>query len=159
MAYNAQNIVNAKNYIPVDFKVNNFNDSKAMGARTRRCKTILGHTDFTLLYGKDYHTGTEFQSACMYAVQVLIAVSALAAHAPDWDFDVENFVYNKENDTYTYMAQEILHSNGRWFTKMHGKTAVKIKHYKTKACLSCEFVIVVLKMPKVDSLNVASMPI
>jgi hypothetical protein len=36
-----QTTVNALHDIPIDFKVTNENDSKAMGGMLRRCKTIL----------------------------------------------------------------------------------------------------------------------
>jgi hypothetical protein len=41
------NYRNALHDIPIDFKVTNENDSKAMGGMLRRCKTILGHNNFT----------------------------------------------------------------------------------------------------------------
>jgi len=63
VAYNVQATVDAKNNIPIDFKVTNKNDSKAMGNMVRRAKTVLGTTDFTALYDKGYHTGTEFDYA------------------------------------------------------------------------------------------------
>jgi transposase len=50
VAYNVQSTVDAKHNIPIDFKVTNKNDSKAMGAMVRRTKTILGHTDFTAIF-------------------------------------------------------------------------------------------------------------
>jgi hypothetical protein len=48
--------------IPIDFKVTNENDSKAMGGMLR-CKTVLGHNNFTGIYDKGYHTGSEFHKA------------------------------------------------------------------------------------------------
>ena len=50
VAYNVQSTVDAKHNIPIDFKVTNKNDSKAMGAMVRLAKTILGHTDFTAIF-------------------------------------------------------------------------------------------------------------
>src|SRR5690606_33604944 len=58
---------------------------------------------------------------------------------PDLAFDVENFEYNKEHDSYTCPAGEALTTNGSWYNKASGKTINKIKHYKTKACLTCSF--------------------
>ena len=42
VAYNVQTTVDAKHNIPIDFKVTNQNDSKAMGGMVRRAKTIIG---------------------------------------------------------------------------------------------------------------------
>ena len=53
VAYNIQSTVDAKHYLPIDYKVTNTNDSKAMGNMLQRCKTILRNNDFTALYDKD----------------------------------------------------------------------------------------------------------
>jgi len=51
--YSVQSVVDAKHYLPIDYKVTNENDSKAMGAMLRRTKTILQTSQFTaLLFGK-----------------------------------------------------------------------------------------------------------
>ena len=71
VAYNIQTTVDAKHNIPIDFKVTNENDSKAMGRMVRRAKTILKKSDFTALYDKGYHTGTEFDYAHKQGVEVI----------------------------------------------------------------------------------------
>ena len=135
VAYNVQSTVDAKHNIPIDFKVTNQNDSKAMGEMVRRAKTILGKSDFTAVYDKGYHTGTEFDYAHRQGIEVLVAVPGTASHAPDIAFDVEHFSYDKDLDRYTCPAGETLTSNGSWYYKR----LVSIKHYKTKACLGCPF--------------------
>ena len=137
VAYNIQTTVDAKHNIPIDFKVTNQNDSKAMGAMVRRTKTILGKSDFTILYDKGYHTGTEFNYAYKHGVTVMVAVPEVASHAPDLAFDVANFKYDKMLDLYVCPANQQLTTNGRWYFKNHGKTTNRMKHYKTKACLAC----------------------
>ena len=137
VGYNIQTTVDAKHNIPIDFKVTNKNDSKAMGTMVRRAKTILGTSEFTALYDKGYHTGSEFEYAFKHGVEVIVAAPDVASHAPDIAFDVENFEYNKKLDLYTCPAGQELKTNGSWYNKAHGKTINRIKHYKTKACLSC----------------------
>jgi hypothetical protein len=44
------------------------NDSKTMGGMLRRCKTILGHNNFTGIYDKGYHTGSEFHKANQFGL-------------------------------------------------------------------------------------------
>jgi hypothetical protein len=68
--------------IPIDFKVTNKNDAKAMGAMVRRAKTILGHPEFTAIFDKGYHTGSEFDCAHKHEVEAIVAVPAVASHAP-----------------------------------------------------------------------------
>ena len=137
VAYNVQTVVDEKHYIPIDFKVTNQNDSKAMGGMLRRTKTILGHTDFKALYDKGYHTGSEFDYANRLGIEVLVAVPDVSAHAPNPNFDVEHFVYDKQKDCFTCPAKQILTTNGNWYNKTNGKSITKMKHYKTTACLSC----------------------
>jgi hypothetical protein len=110
-----------------------------MGAMVRRTKTILGKNDFTILYDKGYHTGTEFAYAHKLGIEVMVAVPEVASHAPDTAFDVANFKYDKNLDLYVCPAEKQLITNGRWYTKKHGKTTNQMKHYKTKACLTCTF--------------------
>jgi len=45
VAYNIQTTVDAKNYLPIDYKVTNHNDSKAMGNMVQRAKSILRTND------------------------------------------------------------------------------------------------------------------
>jgi transposase len=137
VAYNIQTTVDARHCLPIDFKVTNQNDSKAMGNMVRRAKCILGQTNFTLLYDKGYHTGTEFDYAHRHSVEVMVAIPEVASHAPDAAFDVANFNYDKKQDLYVCPAGEILHTNGRWYFKKHGKTTNRMKHYKTPACKTC----------------------
>lgn len=139
VAYTVQTVVDALHNIPIDFKVTNENDSKAMGGMLRRTKTILGHNNFTAIYDKGYHTGSEFDYANKLGIDVLVAIPGVAAHAPDMAFDVEYFKYDKTTDSYTCPANEILTTNGNWYNKTNGKSITKMKHYKTNACLSCEF--------------------
>lgn len=138
VAYNVQTVVDAKNNIPIDFKVTNENDSKAMGGMLRRTKTILGHNDFMAIYDKGYHAGSEFDYASRLGIDVLVAIPDVASHAPDIAFDVEHFKYDKESDSYTCPTNQILMTNGNTYNKKNGKSLTKMKHYKTSACLACE---------------------
>ena len=137
VAYNIQSTVDAKHNIPIDFKVTNQNDSKAMGGMVRRAKNILGTSDFTALYDKGYHTGTEFDYAHKHQVEVIVAFPEVSSHAPDLSFDVEHFEYHKELDQYTCPSGETLSTNGRWYNKASGKTINRVKHYKSNKCQTC----------------------
>ena len=138
VAYNVQTVVDALHNIPIDFKVTNENDSKAMGGMLRRSKTILGHNNFIAIYDKGYHTGSEFAYADRLKIDVLVAIPSVAAHAPDLAFDVEHFKYDLKTDSFTCPANQILTTNGNWYSKKNGKSVTQMKHYKTSACLSCE---------------------
>ena len=53
LAYNAQTTVDDKHNLPIDYKVTNTNDAKAMSGMLRRAKSILKTNQFTALYDKD----------------------------------------------------------------------------------------------------------
>jgi len=137
VAYNIQTTVDAKHNIPIDFKVTNKNDSKAMGTMVRRAKIILQNTNFTALYDKGYHTGSQFNDALKQGIEVIVAVPNIASHAPDHAYDLQHFTFNKHKDTYTCPQGKTLSTNGRQYNKGKGASIQKVRHYKTKACKTC----------------------
>ena len=100
VAYNVQTTVDAKHNIPIDYKVTNTNDSKAMGNMLQRAKSILRTNEFTALYDKGYHTGSEFKIADDLDIEVMVAIPGLASQAPNPDFNVESFSYVEDGDYY-----------------------------------------------------------
>lgn len=137
VCYNIQSTVDAKHNMPIDYKVTNVNDSKAMGNMLRRAKTILGHNNFKALYDKGYHTGSEIAYADDLNIETLVAIPTVSSHAPDWNYDIRHFTYNKQTDTYACPQGQLLTTNGKWYTKNRTASKIKVKHYKTKECLSC----------------------
>jgi transposase len=133
VAYNVQTTVDASNNIPIDYLVTNTNDSKAMGGMLKRAKTILGTNEFTALYDKGYHTGSEFQTAVDLGIEVMVAIPKVAANAPNHDYNVEHFEYNADNDYYICPEGNKLVSTGTW----HLAKTYKFKRYTTRACLNC----------------------
>jgi transposase len=139
VGYNIQTTVDAQHYITLDYLVTNNNDSKAMGQMVERAVEVLGHNQFTALFDKGYHTGTELKQAAELGVEVLVAIPAVSSHAPDPVFDVSRFTYVAAEDYYVCPIGQHLRTNGRWYGKAHGKTTVQVKHYKTEHCLKCDF--------------------
>src|SRR5690554_4303325 len=137
VCYNIQATVDAKNYIPIDYKVTNTNDSKAMGNMLRKSKKNYGHSNFTALYDKGYHTGSEIAYADFLDIETLVAIPAVASHAPDHDYDIEHFIYDSKNDQYFCPQGQKLTTNGRWYSKSRTASVIKVKHYKTKECITC----------------------
>lgn len=116
----------------MDYKVTNQNDSKALGPMLRRAKTILGHTSFTALFDKGYHRGSELKTGIALGVELMVAVPGVASFAPDDCYNVEQFAYDVQNDTYTCPQGNVLNTNGAWYVKSdHGYV---VKHYKTGKC-------------------------
>jgi len=145
VAYNVQSTVDAKHCLPINYDVTNENDSKAMGGMLEQAVEVLGHNDFTALFDKGYHTGSEFVKADELGVEVLVAVPDISSSsmAPDPAYNVSNFIYNSENNTYTCPQGETLSSNGNWYQKSRNhqgrkkQESVTMQQYKTSACKTC----------------------
>jgi hypothetical protein len=137
VGYNVQTTVDAKHNLTLDYLVTNENDSKALGNMVQRAVEVIGHNGFTGLYDKGYHTGTELKHAADLGVNVLVAIPAVSSHAPDPAFDVSRFSYNAQGDYYRCPIGQLMHTNGKWYGKAHGKTTVQVKHYKTTKCAIC----------------------
>jgi transposase len=135
VCYTAQTTVDAQNKLIIDYKVTNQNDKKAMGMMLKRAKTILRSNDFTALYDKGYHTGSEFKTASDLGIKTLVAIPSIGrkSQAPDPSYNVEHFNYDPKQDTYTCPANQILTSNASWYKTRN----YRFKQYKTKACKNC----------------------
>jgi len=133
VAYNVQTSVDAKHCLPIDYKVSNTNDSKAMGNMLQRSKTILRSTEFTGLYDKGYHTGSEFKIADDLGIDVLVAIPGVAAQAPDPAYNVANFTYVNQGDYYVCPQGNRLSTPGTW----HKAKTFKFKRYTTRQCKRC----------------------
>lgn len=139
VAYNVQTTVDAKHCLPIDYKVTNVNDSKAMGNMVQRTKSILRTNDFTALYDKGYHTGSELKTAQDLGVTTLVAIPAPASNAPDETYNVAQFTYDKNNDCYICPQGEHLTSTGTVYTKGKDRPTPFVFHQyrNAKACKQC----------------------
>lgn len=138
-AYNVQTSNDAKHNLIFDFKVTNKNDSKAMGNMIRRAKSILRSNNFTALYDKGYHTGSELKIAQELGIQTIVAVPDIpsSSFAPDSAFNVSKFTYNSVSDSYSCPMGCTLSSNGKWYSKSQRNNIINVKHYKSSKCKSC----------------------
>src|SRR5207247_818484 len=83
--------IDAKHNIPIDYKVTNENDSRALSGMLRRTKTILGTKDFTALYDKGYHTGLEIKKAVALDINIMVAIPGTSSNAPDENYNMDRF--------------------------------------------------------------------
>ena len=137
VAYNLQTTVDSKHNLPIDYKVTNTNDSKAMGNMLQRAKSILHSNTFTALYDKGYHTGSEFNTAERLGINVMVAIPSKpkSSQAPDPAYNVEHFIYDSENNTYTCPQGYTLTTNGTWHKTSNGS---KFQQYRTNQCKNCQ---------------------
>jgi hypothetical protein len=50
-------------------------------------------------------------------IETLVAVPALSTQAPNPAYNLEQFIYHKETDTYQCPRGNLLHTNGSWYNK------------------------------------------
>ena len=136
VSYNAQVTVDSEHCIPIDYKATNENDSKAMGDMLQRAKSILQTNNFTALFDKGYHTGSEFDIADELGVEVMVAIPSIphSSQAPDPNYNVENFIYNENENTYTCPQGHTLTTNGTWHKSKSGSI---FQQFKTRECKGC----------------------
>src|SRR5665811_276727 len=140
VAYNVQTTVDSKNNIPIDYKVTNQNDSKAMGNMVQRAKSILRNNEFTALYDKGYHTGSELKTAQDLGIETIVAIPGLpsTSQAPNQDYNFEHFKYDQKTDTYTCPQGDVLRTNGTWYKERSRRdNLIVFKQYKTRSCKTC----------------------
>jgi transposase len=137
VAYNVQTVVDAKHYLPIDYKVTNENDTRALSGMLRRTRIILGTANFTALYDKGYHTGSEIKKAVTSGIEIMVAIPAIASVAPDENYNMSHFKYDEINDTYTCPQDHIMTTNGNYYQKSKNGYSYAAKHYKTNACQGC----------------------
>jgi hypothetical protein len=92
------------------------------------------HTNqFTALYDKGYHTGSEFKTAHDLDINTLVAIPNQTTQAPDPAYNAENFTYIPEGDYYICPQNQFLTTTG----KRHKADGYYFKRYATKTCTSC----------------------
>lgn len=138
VSYCIQTTVDAEYNIPIDYATTNKNDAKAMGYMLESAIEILGHNEFTALYDKGYHTGSELKKAVELGVNAIVSAPDLASssRAPNENYNVQYFTYDTQKDSYTCPQGQELTTNQSWYTNT--RTRTKFKQYKTKACLTCK---------------------
>jgi transposase len=134
VCYNIQTSVDDKHNLPIDFKTTSNNDTHALANMAARAKSILGHSKFNILLDKGYHTGSEINRCHEMGIETLVAVPSLSTQAPDPAYNLEQFIYKTDTDTYQCPQGNFLYTNGSWYNKGGDH---KVRQYKTKACKKC----------------------
>jgi len=134
VSYNIQASVDDKYKLPIDFKTTNNNDTHALANMAARAKSIIGHSEFTALLDKGYHTGSEISRCHEMGIETLVAVPSLSTQAPDPAYNLEQFIYQPDTNTYQCPQGNDLYTNGSWYDKGGDH---KVRQYKTKACKHC----------------------
>jgi len=144
VGYNVQAVSDAKNKMLVAADTGDVNDTKSLGEMVKRTKENIGDPDdgseMNVLADKGYHTGRELKKCDDLNVKTYVSPKESNSLKTNPDFAPESFSYDKEKDVYTCPAGEILRTNGSKYTKnkQNGPLAYTAKHYKTRACKTCQ---------------------
>jgi transposase len=143
VSYNTQSAVDAKHNLFVHAQATSVNDGKALHHAAVRAKENMRLTkqdSIDVLSDKGYHTGAELHECHDDNIETFVAFKEQPSvkHLQK-EFLSTQFVYNKEEDSYTCPAGETLTSLGTWHHKKGdaGETSYRFKTYRTAGCKSC----------------------
>jgi transposase len=144
VSYNVQTVSDEKHSLVAHFEVTSDNDTKALFKTTNDAKQELEKETITVLADKGYSTGEQLSKCEQHGITTLVAPKDVTSvkHLEE-KYLVDNFKYNKKEDTYTCPAGQTLTTNGNWYNRSHddrtrkNSTSYRVKHYKTTACQSC----------------------
>jgi transposase len=142
VGYNLQSVVDDKNYLIVDNEVTNATDQNALHKMASNAKDLLQVDHIEVLADSGYNTGEELMKCTKDNITTYVAPRIQAASQKNSEFRKDKFAYNKNSDTYTCPQDNILQTNGKWYTKKRkGKKDSKFKEYKLEysKCNDCKF--------------------
>lgn len=154
VSYNTQTAVDAKHYLFVHAEATNTNDGKALhraAAQAKENMSLKKEDSIDVLSDKGYHTGAELQQCHDDNIQTFIAFKEQSSvkHLQK-EFLSGQFVYNKQEDSYTCPAGETLTSLNTWHHKKGdaGETSYRFKTYRTDGCKNCSLKLNCTKLNK-----------
>jgi transposase len=132
VGYNIQAGCDSKHKLFVNAQTGNVNDTHALADMAMEAKELLGLKQMKTLTDKGYTTGAEI-ARC--SANNITTYSSPKEHSSQKNglYDMQDFEYSPEDDTYTCPAGAVMHTNGSIYNK--GKH--RVKHYKTKVCKGC----------------------
>lgn len=146
VSYNTQVATDDKHNLIVHFEVTNENDRKALHPTCVGAKQNLGlrtEDKLTALADKGYFNGEQLDSCKQDNIITYVPQQGNQQHSgiPAKGYRGEDFLYDKNIDSYTCPEGHTLSTNGKWYVKDRirkgGKYATLVKHYKTEWCLNC----------------------
>ncbi|MAM34953.1 MAG: DDE transposase [Micavibrio sp.] len=132
VGYNVQAGCDSKHKLFVNAQTGNVNDTNALADMALEAKELLKVDRMNTLTDKGYTTGAEI-ARC--SKNNITTYSSPKEHSSQKNglYDMQDFKYSTQDDTYTCPAGAVLHTNGSIYPKRNHR----VKHYKTKACKGC----------------------
>ena len=133
VGYNVQAGTDSKNKLFINAQTGTVNDVYALSPMTIEAKNLLGVNEMKVLADKGYTTGKEINTCTKNGITTYCSPKNHSSNNNGL-YSMNSFEYDKEENTYTCPAGEILHTNGAIYKKVNHR----VKHYRTKKCKGCE---------------------
>ena len=133
VGYNIQAGTDSKHKLFTNAQTGSVNDVYALSPMAIEAKTLLGVEQMNVMVDKGYTTGKEIHTCSQHNITTFCCPKVHSSQHNGL-YDMQDFIYNKKEDTYTCPAGETLHTNG----SIYKKNNHRVKHYKTKKCKTCE---------------------
>lgn len=133
VGYNVQAGSDGKHNLFINNDTGDVNDTHALADMALDAKALLGVEKMNCLTDKGYTTGVHIDTCTKNNITTY---SSPKAHSSQDNglYNMNEFVYDTEHDTYTCPANQVLHTNGNICkTRKH-----RVKRYYTKECNGCE---------------------
>lgn len=140
VSYNLQAAVDDKHNLVIATHTINKNDRNALSKIALEAKENIGAEAITVLVDKGYHNGRELTTCKENDITTIVAAPELVnsnAKGTTKAYMVSEFVYNKQNDTYTCPQGETLTTTGTWHKKTRERDSHQFKKYRTSKCKEC----------------------
>ncbi|MFQ3575592.1 MAG: IS1182 family transposase, partial [Cytophagales bacterium] len=140
VSYNTQAAVDSKHCLVVGTQTLNQNDRNALSGMAKEAKANIQSEGFTALADKGYHNGREIQQTQAEGIQTLVATPEVVnsnEKGTTKAYMAEQFVYDKETDTYTCPEGSVLKTTGNWHVKSRERDSYRMKKYRTSDCKTC----------------------
>lgn len=143
VSYNTQAAVDAKHNLIVHVQATHTNDGKALhrvAVQAKENMSLQKEDPLDVLSDKGYHTGQQLQQCHDDNIETYVAFKEQPSvkHLQK-EFLSTQFIYNKEQDSYTCPAGHTLTSLNTWHNKKGdaGETSYRFKTYRTDGCKNC----------------------
>jgi hypothetical protein len=138
VGYNVQASADAKNKLVIEYDTGHVNDTHALSEMAISSKELLKVEQVNAIADKGYHTGEEIQRCEEQNITTYVSPRESSTNN-DALYPVEQFTYNKDNDTYTCPAGITLTTKGKWYkhSDRKGRFSYQFKRYTTSKCKGC----------------------
>jgi len=132
VGYNVQAGTDSKHKLFINNDTGTVNDTHALADMALDAKALLEVEQMNCITDKGYTTGVHIDT-CMKHNIITYSSPKHHSSAHNGLYNMNEFFYDAQNDTYTCPANQVLYTNG----KICKKRIHRVKRYYTKACKAC----------------------